>query len=134
MKEIILKEDIRSVGHAGEVVKVSDGYARNFLFPQRKGVLATTANLKKMEAEREGMEKHRQKLREEALALAEKIRGIKVILRKETGEEDRHQGGSHRARLLSSHIPCNERTQEGKPEEEEGEPSHPGHRGQNAST
>ncbi len=89
MKEVILKEDIRSVGRAGEVVKVSEGYARNFLLPQRKGVPATAGNLRRLEAERQAIEKWRGKQKSEAVVLAEKIRGMKVVLKRETGEENR---------------------------------------------
>lgn len=89
MKEVILTEDIRAIGRAGEVVKVSDGYARNYLIPQRKGLPATAGNLKRLEADREAMGRRREKQKEESTLLATKLRTIKVVLHREVGEENR---------------------------------------------
>ena len=47
--KVILKEDVKNLGHMGEVVNVSDGYARNFLFPKKFAVEANTKNLKEFE-------------------------------------------------------------------------------------
>ena len=67
--EVILREDIEKLGHRGEVVKVAPGYARNFLLPKRLAVLATDANRKIVEQEREAY------LRKEAKA-QERSRGL----------------------------------------------------------
>jgi len=47
--KVILGEDVKNLGHMGEVVNVSDGYARNFLFPKKFAVEANTKNLKEFE-------------------------------------------------------------------------------------
>lgn len=87
--EVILTEDIRAVGKAGEVIKVAEGYGRNYLLPQKKGVLATPANLKRLETDRKGLEARREKLKIEAEGVAAKLREIKVVLDREAGEEDK---------------------------------------------
>lgn len=87
--QIILKEDIRTLGKAGDVVRVSEGHGRNYLLPLKKAVLATPANLKHLEAERESLGAKREKLRNEAEGLAERLRAQKVVLEREAGEEDK---------------------------------------------
>src|SRR3989338_9539733 len=87
--QVILREDVPAVGKAGEVVRVSDGYGRNFLFPRKKAVPATDANLKRLEQERQGIEARRVKLGQEAEALGQKIAAIKVSVQKQAGEEDK---------------------------------------------
>lgn len=87
--QVILKEDIRTLGKAGDVVRVSEGHGRNYLLPLKKAVLATPANLKHLEAERKSLEAKREKLRNEAEELAERLRAQKVVLEREAGEEDK---------------------------------------------
>lgn len=84
---VILREDIPSLGQAGDVVKVKEGFARNFLFPQKKALLADTGNLKELEHHKKGLEKKREKLKQEALALGEKIGMLFVSVAREVGEE-----------------------------------------------
>ncbi len=72
--EIILCEDVTTLGKAGQVVKVKEGFARNFLLPQKKGYPATPANLKKIEQEKAKKvlieEKEKQKAEELATILS----------------------------------------------------------------
>ena len=87
--QVILREDIPSVGKAGDVIKVSEGYGRNFLFPRKKAVLANESNLKNLEQQKQGMEAKRQKAKTEAEALGQKISAMLVTLPKQAGEEDK---------------------------------------------
>ena len=87
--EVILKEDIRALGKAGQVVKVTDGYGRNYLLPQHKAVAVTPANLKQLEQEKGSIEVRRAKLKKEAEELAARLKETKVILDREAGEEDK---------------------------------------------
>ena len=64
--EIILREDVEKVGARGAVVKVADGYARNYLFPKRLAVPATESNKKIVEQEREAYLRREAKLKGEA--------------------------------------------------------------------
>lgn len=87
--QVILREDVPALGKAGEVVKVADGYGRNFLLPRKKAVLATDANLKRLEQERQGIEVKRAKMKQGAEELAQKIAALTVTLEKQAGEEDK---------------------------------------------
>lgn len=74
--EIILKEDVINLGYKGDIVKVRDGYGRNFLIPQKKAVLATES-AKKMLAEDNRQRAHKlERIKNEALELAEKVKDI----------------------------------------------------------
>ncbi len=87
--QLILREDVPSLGKAGEVVKVSEGYGRNFLLPRKKAVVATAGNLKRLEQEKQAIEAKRQKTRGEAETLGQKITALTVTLEKQAGEEDK---------------------------------------------
>ncbi|MBI5298856.1 MAG: 50S ribosomal protein L9 [Deltaproteobacteria bacterium] len=87
--QVILKESIKSLGGAGDVVNVKDGFARNFLFPQGKAVHANPANLKELEHHKKVISIKQSKLKKEAEVLAEKVVGLSITIRKEAGEEDK---------------------------------------------
>jgi large subunit ribosomal protein L9 len=87
--QIILSEDIPSLGKAGEVVKVAAGYGRNFLLPRKQAVLATPGNLKVLEDGKQAIEAKREKAKRGAEDLAQKIAAMTVTLEKQAGEEDR---------------------------------------------
>jgi ribosomal protein L9 len=71
--EVILKEDIPSLGKAGDVVKVSEGYARNFLIPRKKALEATRSALKSLAKEKEAQEKYGCVSEEFIAEMAEKL-------------------------------------------------------------
>ena len=78
--EIILKEDVINLGYKGDIVKVKDGYGRNFLIPTKKAVLAT-ASAKKMLAEDLKQRAHKlERLKNEAAELAEKVKDITLTV------------------------------------------------------
>lgn len=78
--EIILLEDIVNLGYKDDVVKVKDGYGRNYLIPQRKAVLATPS-AKKMLAENLRQRAHKlARIKTEAQELAEKLQGISLTI------------------------------------------------------
>jgi large subunit ribosomal protein L9 len=77
--EVILLEKIRNVGNLGVKVKVKPGYARNFLLPQRKAILATPANLAKFEVSRAEHEKHAAEILAQAQQKAEKITALASV-------------------------------------------------------
>jgi large subunit ribosomal protein L9 len=86
--EIILRQDVDKVGLRGSVVKVADGYARNFLLPKRLAVLATDANKKIVEQEREAHLRREAKLKSESEDLAKLMQGVTVTLRHRAGENN----------------------------------------------
>lgn len=78
--EIILKEDVINLGYKGDVVKVKDGYGRNYLIPQKKAVLATES-AKKMLAEDLKQRAHKlERIKNEAIELAEKVKDITLTV------------------------------------------------------
>jgi large subunit ribosomal protein L9 len=78
--DIILLERIEKLGSIGDVVTVKDGYARNFLLPQKKALRANEANRKVFEANRERLEKENAERRAAAEAQGEKVAGAEVVL------------------------------------------------------
>ena len=84
--EIILLEDVKTLGKKGEKVKVSDGYARNFILPKKLGVEATAKNLNDLKLKKANEEKLAAKRLEEAKEFAVKIEEKPVTLRVKVGE------------------------------------------------
>ncbi|MDJ0977952.1 MAG: 50S ribosomal protein L9 [Erythrobacter sp.] len=78
--DIILLERIEKLGTIGDIVTVKDGYARNFLLPQKKALRANDANKKVFEANRERLEKENAEKRTAAQSLGEKVEGAEVVL------------------------------------------------------
>ncbi|MEM9086951.1 MAG: 50S ribosomal protein L9 [Pseudomonadota bacterium] len=78
--DIILLERIEKLGTIGDIVSVKDGYARNFLLPQKKALRANDANKKVFEANRERLEKENAEKRTVAEELGKKVEGAEVIL------------------------------------------------------
>jgi large subunit ribosomal protein L9 len=78
--EIILLERIEKLGTIGDVVTVKDGYARNFLLPNKKALRANDANRKVFEANRERLESENAQRRNEAAKSGEKVDGAEVVL------------------------------------------------------
>jgi large subunit ribosomal protein L9 len=86
--EIILREDIERLGNRGQVVKVADGYARNFLLPKRLAVAATDANRKIVEQERQAHLRREAKQKSEAEDLSKLLTGVTVTIAQKAGEND----------------------------------------------
>lgn len=87
--EIILKKDAPSIGKMGNVVRVADGYARNYLIPHGIGIEATTKNLRLLEKELKIWQKKAEKQKEEAQKLAHEIEKLSLNFARKAGEEDR---------------------------------------------
>ena len=89
MMEIILRQDVDSLGPAGQVVQVSPGYARNYLFPKRLAMPATPANLKKVaeESRHEGTRVARERAR--LIKVGEKLKKVSVTTAVKVGEDDK---------------------------------------------
>ena len=86
--EVILREDIERVGTRGQVVKVANGYARNFLLPKRLAVAATDANRKIVEQERQAHLRREAKQKGEAEDLSKLLSGVTVTIAQKAGEND----------------------------------------------
>ena len=87
--QIILMEKVVNLGNLGDLVKVKDGYARNFLIPQGKAKRATPATMKEFEAKRAELEKAAAEKFDAAKALAEKFEGVVVTIARKAGVDGR---------------------------------------------
>lgn len=87
--QIILLEKIANLGGLGDVVKVKDGYARNFLIPQGKAKRASEANLKEFEARRVELEARQAEILVEAQARAAKLENASVSITQKSGVDGR---------------------------------------------
>ena len=90
--KVILKETIESLGIIGSEVTVADGYARNYLLPQKKAVIATPQNLKLLEQERAKFDVQIAKERKLAEEMAERLEGVTCTIAAKVSEEDRLYG------------------------------------------
>ena len=90
--KVILLEDVKSLGKKGEVVNVSDGYARNFTFKKNLGLEANGKNLNDLKLQKQNEEKVAQEHLEAAQELAKKLEAAKVELKIKTGEGGRTFG------------------------------------------
>lgn len=85
--QVILREDIDKLGKIGDLVKVADGYARNYLVPKKKAIEATPKNLRAMEHARKMVADRMRKLKKEAAADADKIKALSITIKAKAGEE-----------------------------------------------
>lgn len=87
--DIILIQDVKSLGKKGEIVKVSDGYARNFILPKKLGLEANAKNLNDLKLQKAAQAKLEKEQLEAAQELGKKIDGSNVTIRIKTGENGR---------------------------------------------
>jgi len=90
--EVILLERVVKLGQMGDVVSVKDGFARNFLLPQKKALRATESNKAVFEADRTRLEADNLERKTEAEAVASKMSGLKVIMVRAAGESGQLYG------------------------------------------
>ena len=90
--KVILLEDVKSLGKKGQIVNVSDGYARNMILPKKLGVEATSKNLNDLKLRKANEEKVAQENLDAAKAFAEELSTKEVILTLKVGEGGRTFG------------------------------------------
>ncbi len=88
MLEVILKKDIYKLGDRGQVVKVADGYARNFLYPQKLAIPVTKGSLKQLEEMRSAALREAVRLRGDAEKQAAALEGVVVRIVARAGQKD----------------------------------------------
>jgi large subunit ribosomal protein L9 len=86
--EVILKEDINNLGHRGDVVKVADGYGRNFLLPKKLAMEATVANKAVIEQMKASAVRKSAKEKSEAEALVGQLNNVSLVFERKVGEHD----------------------------------------------
>lgn len=84
--KVILNQDIKGQGKKGQLVEVSDGYARNFLLPRKLAKEATAENINVMRSQQESEAYKKQMALEDAQALSEKLKSLKVEIKAKAGE------------------------------------------------
>ena len=87
--KILLTEDVKKLGKKGEIVDVSDGYAKNFILPKKLGVEATKAVVNEWQVKKGSEANRKEKEKLEAQALAKELYGKSIIFRTKTGEGGR---------------------------------------------
>jgi large subunit ribosomal protein L9 len=86
--EVILKEDVNNLGHRGEVVKVADGYGRNFLLPQKLAIEATAANRNVIEQMKQSAVRRAAREKADAEALVNQLNRVELLFHRRTGENE----------------------------------------------
>lgn len=105
--QVLLLKDVPNLGKAGAVKNVADGYARNYLFPQKLAVPATPEAMKQAEAIRKAALRRQQRIEEEAEALAKELEAITLTFRAKAGESGKLYGSvtaGHIAEALSAKM------------------------------
>jgi len=86
--EVILRETIDSLGRAGQVIKVADGYARNYLLPRKLAYVATPGNRKVIESERQSLFRKEAKQKDDSEKLKEMLDAVEIVIRRKVGEQE----------------------------------------------
>lgn len=87
--EVILTEDVPKLGKVGEVVKVKEGYGRNYLLPKKKALLANSKNIKALEAQKKMIEARAAKDMSSVEAVAKRLGEMVLAIEREVGEQER---------------------------------------------
>jgi large subunit ribosomal protein L9 len=90
--EVILRDHVEKLGRRGEIVKVSDGYARNYLLPRKLALPATEGNRKHVERERKIMETREAEEKSQAEAIASRLSTIDITIARRVGETEQLYG------------------------------------------
>ncbi len=101
--QIILREDIDKLGNRGDMVKVKDGYARNFLLPRRLAVTANESNRKIVEQERQAHLRKEATLKGQAEDLGKLMANLSIVIKQKAGEND-HLFGSVTAQDIANAL------------------------------
>ena len=86
--EVILREHVDNLGRRGEIVKVADGYARNYLLPRKLALAVTEGNKKQIERERAKLDVKEAEEQKIALAIVARMENVEVVIARRVGETD----------------------------------------------
>jgi large subunit ribosomal protein L9 len=90
--EVIIVENIPTLGRIGEIVKVRAGYARNYLIPRKLAIPATGKNIKELEHHKRMLERKRELFRQHLMSTAEKLNSVTITLKRKVAEESKLYG------------------------------------------
>ncbi|MGE0448122.1 MAG: 50S ribosomal protein L9 [Vicinamibacterales bacterium] len=100
--EVILRDHVDNLGRRGEIVKVADGYARNYLLPRKLALLATEGNKKQVERERAKLDAKEADERRVVEALAARLASVEVVIARRVGETEALYGSVTTADIAES--------------------------------
>ena len=100
--EVLLLKDVEQLGEAGEIKRVANGYARNFLIPRGLAVIATPGAVRQVELQLESEARREAKELDEAQALAQALEGLTVTFQARAGESDRLYGSITNANIADA--------------------------------
>ena len=100
--EVILLADVKNVGKKGEIVKVSDGYARNFILKKELGVEKTDKTMHDLKLQKAAQERRQQEILEEAQNLAKQMEAGSIVLKMKAGEGGRTFGSISTKEITSA--------------------------------
>jgi len=100
--EVILRQHVDNLGRRGEVVKVANGYARNYLLPRKLALVATDSNKKQIERERAKFEALETEERKVSEAIASRLSGLELVIARKVGETDALYGSVTTADIAES--------------------------------
>jgi large subunit ribosomal protein L9 len=86
--EVILREHVEHLGNRGEIVKVADGYARNYLLPRKLALPVTDGNRRQIERERAKFEAREAEEQKVAQAIADRMANVEIVIARRVGETD----------------------------------------------
>jgi large subunit ribosomal protein L9 len=86
--DVILREHVEHLGNRGEIVKVADGYARNYLLPRKLALLVTDGNRKQIERERTKFDAKEAEEQKVAQAIADRMASVEIVIARRVGETD----------------------------------------------
>jgi large subunit ribosomal protein L9 len=86
--EVILREHVEHLGNRGEIVRVADGYARNYLLPRKLALLVTDGNRRQIERERAKFDAKEAEEQKVAQAIADRMASVEIVIARRVGETD----------------------------------------------
>ena len=87
--KVILQSDVKGTGKKGQILEVADGFARNFLFPKKLAIEATTGNIQDVSHKKEVEQRRKEKEKEDAIKLGVKLNALLIEVKTKTGEGGR---------------------------------------------
>ena len=100
--EVILREHVDNLGRRGDLVKVADGYARNYLLPRKLALLATDGNKKQIERERAKFDAKEAEERKVVDAVAERLANVEVVIARRVGDTEALYGSVTTADIVQA--------------------------------
>lgn len=87
--KVILQLDVKGTGKKGQIIEVADGFARNFLFPKKLAIEATTGNIQDVSHKKVVEQRRKEKEKEDAIKLGDKLNALQIEIKTKTGEGGR---------------------------------------------